>query len=304
LDRLGLRRIRDVAALPRAALARRFGAGLPARLDQALGLAPEPVAPAAAPPHFGVRLTLPEPVGLLSDLQAGLARLLPRLCAQLEAAGQGARRLRLELCRVDGARVAAEIGLARPMRDPAAIAPLFAASLETVDAGFGIDQMRLTAPLTEAMPARQIESAGAAAGDRLADLLTRLGNRLGFAALRRVAPAESHIPERAFQTLDAAHAGPCGPWPAGPDRPLVLFPPEPVPGEGRSPPPRLRWRGQVHAVVAQAGPERIAPEWWFDDPAWRTGLRDYWQVETDAGRRLWLFHTPQAPGWAVQGEFA
>lgn len=55
---------------------------------------------------------------------------------------------------------------------------------------------------------------------------------------------------------------------------------------------------------AAHGPERIAPEWWFDDPAWRNGLRDYWRVETDQGRRLWLFHTPQSPSWAVQGEFA
>ena len=52
------------------------------------------------------------------------------------------------------------------------------------------------------------------------------------------------------------------------------------------------------------GPERIAPEWWLDDPNWRSGLRDYWRVETLQGRRLWLFHTPQEPGWFVQGEFA
>jgi protein ImuB len=303
LARLGLRRIADLAGVPRATLARRFGAALPARLDQALGAAPEPVAPERLPPHIGVRLTLPEPVGLLADLEAGLARLLPRLCAQLAAAGLGARRVRLDLRRVDGAGVAAEIGLARPMREADAIARLFRPSLEAVDAGFGIDALRLTAPVTEAMPARQIAAAGATEGDRLADLLTRLGNRLGFEAVTRVAPAESHIPERAFQVLAAAWADPGAPWPAGPPRPLVLFPPEPVEAEG-APPRRFRWRGQVHAVAAAAGPERIAPEWWFDDPGWRTGLRDYWRVETAAGQRLWLFHTPQMQGWAVQGAFA
>ena len=36
----------------------------------------------------------------------------------------------------------------------------------------------------------------------------------------------------------------------------------------------------------------------------RHGLRDYWRVETAEGRRLWLFFTPQNPGWFVQGEFA
>jgi protein ImuB len=52
------------------------------------------------------------------------------------------------------------------------------------------------------------------------------------------------------------------------------------------------------------GPERICPEWWMEDEAWRSGLRDYWRVETQEGRRLWLFFTPQAPSWFVQGEFA
>ena len=52
------------------------------------------------------------------------------------------------------------------------------------------------------------------------------------------------------------------------------------------------------------GPERIAPEWWRPDEAWRSGLRDYWRVNTRQGLRLWMFHTPQAPGWFVHGLFA
>ena len=52
------------------------------------------------------------------------------------------------------------------------------------------------------------------------------------------------------------------------------------------------------------GPERIAPEWWLDNPEWRSGLRDYWRIYTREGRRLWLFFTPQNPAWFVQGEFA
>ena len=65
-------------------------------------------------------------------------------------------------------------------------------------------------------------------------------------------------------------------------------------------------------TLRATGPERITPEWWFDDPAWRSGLRDYWRIETQQGPRLWLFVTPQAQGWNgpqdaswyVQGEFA
>ncbi|MEY4983348.1 MAG: hypothetical protein RIR62_1614, partial [Pseudomonadota bacterium] len=66
LSRLGLRRVEDIALLPRAALARRFGAHVLRRLDQALGLDPEPVTPAGAPLHFAARLSLPDPIGLLA----------------------------------------------------------------------------------------------------------------------------------------------------------------------------------------------------------------------------------------------
>lgn len=309
LDRLGLRRIADLRALPRAGLARRFGPALVMRLDQALGAQPESVAPEPEPPHFGARLTLPEPIGLRGDIDAGLARLLERLCARLEAHGQGARRLALELRRTDGSRAEAEIGLARPMRDARRMAALFDRALQDVDAGFGIETMRLTAPLTEPMRPRQMAAArlrAEAGQDGLADLMTRLGNRVGFEALTCWRPAESHIPERSFLTLSAAEAAPSDPWPPGVERPVLLFAPEPLTGApaGAAPPRRFRWRRRDFAVIHARGPERIAPEWWFDDPAWRSGPRDYWKIETAEGPRLWLFHTPLSPGWAVQGAFA
>ncbi|MEO1000754.1 MAG: DNA polymerase Y family protein, partial [Pseudomonadota bacterium] len=117
LTRLGLRRVEDLAGLPRGAVARRFGAGVLRRLDQALGAEPEPVSPARLAPRPAARLTLPEPVGLRSDIEAGLDRLLAALEPRLEAAGLGARRLRLTLTRVDGTAAHVELGLARPGRE-------------------------------------------------------------------------------------------------------------------------------------------------------------------------------------------
>ena len=85
-----------------------------------------------------------------------------------------------------------------------------------------------------------------------------------------------------------------------------LHPPERIVEEipGR-PPERLRWRGRSHEVAFSAGPERIAPEWWLDDPNWRSGPRDYWRVETAEGLRLWLFEAHGGDisgGWFAQGE--
>lgn len=304
LSRMGLRVIRDLTQLPRATLARRFGPQVLLRLDQALGHVAEPVAPEPVRQHFGTRLTLPEPIGLLSDLRAGLERLLHRLCDHLATADLGARQLRLDLARVDGSAIQAEIGLARPMRDVSAILVLFDRALEGVDAGFGIEQMRLTAPLTNPLPARQVTTSHSAGAEGLADLLTRLGNRVGFENLQRFLPAQSHIPERSFLIASAIHADMPDAWPIPHDRPLSLFPPEPLNWEGTHPPRRFLWRKQSLTATAAHGPERLTPEWWLDDPAWRSGLRDYWRIETTQGLRLWVFHTPQPGGWAVHGVFA
>jgi len=326
LARLGLRQVRDLSRAPRATLARRFGDALMLRLDQAVGAVSEPVSAPADDPVFAIRLTLPEPIGLTADVMAGLERLLTRLCALLAARDRGARRLRLELQRADNSRTEAEIVLARAMRDAEAMARLFEPAIDALDAGFGFDALRLTAPLTEALPPAQLSGGQVAGGqitgsDDLADLMTRLGNRLGLEALTRFLPADSHIPERSFQVAAAAFtdAPGAGAWGGGAarqnigrpehvggiERPLVLFPPEPLTGP-RSPfPPRsLRWRRRALTVARATGPERLTPEWWLDDPLWRSGVRDYWRLETTEGPRLWAFFTPAEPGWSVQGEFA
>jgi protein ImuB len=309
LARVGLSRISDLTDLPRAPLARRFGRGLVMRLDQALGSQPEPVAAEPDTPHFGVRMTLPDPIGHQSDVMAGLMRLLDRLCAKLALHRAGARRVLLELRRVDHDTVKVEIGLARPIRDPARIAALFVKGVEEVDAGFGIDALRLSAPLVEPLAPEQTGSHGARQhDDEMADLFSRLGNRIGFDHVQRFLPAESRIPERSFLVVPAAHTDAASSFPSlRPPRPMLIFPPEPISASGQAqtgaPPVSFRWRRMRFATLRATGPERIAPEWWLDDPVWRSGIRDYWRIETCEGPRLWVFHTPQHPAWFAQGEF-
>jgi len=315
LTRLGLRRIGDILGTPRAGLARRFGTHLVRRLDQALGVEPEPVSPARPPLSFGLRLRLPEPIGLESDLAAALDRLLPELEARLSRAGRGARRVRAEFSRTDRTMQAIEVGLARACAAPDRIRPLLVMKLGDVDAGFGIDQVRLSVPVHEPVSPEQ-HRGHLAAGERarrrdgveIDDLMGRIGARLGLEALTRLYPAESHIPEKAANVMAAAFVPPSREWCPGPERPLRLWPPEPVmiPAGPRLP-ARFRWRGRVHGVTAAEGPERIAPEWWLDDPAWRTGSRDYWRVTTDRGERLWLYFAHGAAlsaGWFCHGAFA
>ncbi|MEX0283191.1 MAG: DNA polymerase Y family protein, partial [Paracoccaceae bacterium] len=317
LNRLGLRRIGDLLGQPRAALARRFGKGLVLRLDQAMGSAPEPVSPSGPPDHFAVRLTLPDPIGLKDDLMAGIDRMLPQLCSKLEDKGSGLRALRLEAYRTDQATEVVEIGLARPSHDPYRMRPLLEMKLDQIDAGFGIDMLRLVAVQTEPLHKRTKTGhlgAGKAVRERLAqssamdDLIGRLGARVGLDAITRRHPASSHVPEKSAQTLAAAWSDPARDWPTpAVPRPLTLWRPEPVfAAQDITLPTAFRWRGQDLACAGATGPERISPEWWLDDPDWRTGIRDYWDITTTGGDRLWLYYGhggTMSAGWFCQGRF-
>ncbi|MEI4197082.1 Y-family DNA polymerase [Roseovarius sp. E0-M6] len=304
LQRLGLRTIGDLEGTARAPLTRRFGPDLLMRLDQALGRQPEQITPLPEPPKYSVRMTLPDPIGLSDDVMAATSRLLDQLCSRLQAREAGARVLCLTLRRVDQEAQTVELRLARPLRDAARILPLFERGVAGIDAGFGIDQIRLEAAQVESLPVQQVSHVSAGQVDRLDDLITRIGTRIGLDNIQRFLPANSHIPERSFLITPAAYSEAEGPWIALRPRPLRLFAPEPIGGTGARPPQRFRWRRMSLSTARATGPERIAPEWWLEDDNWRSGLRDYWHVETCQGRRLWLFYTPQNPGWFVQGEFA
>ena len=303
LQRLGLRSIGQLAAAPRSPLARRFGPGLMMRLDQALGTQPEQISPQADPPHYGVRISLPEPIGLESDVMAATERLLDRLCDKLTNHGTGVRILHLTLRRVDQQARHVELRLARPMRDPARILPLFARGIGEVDAGYGIDQLRLEALQVVPLAMHQVNHGKAPPLDRLDDLITRIGARIGLENVRRFLPADSHIPERSFTAAPVVLSRPKT-FPARlRPRPLIMFAPEPITAKGPQAPRQFRWRRMQMTTLHATGPERIASEWWQDDDNWRSGVRDYWAIQTRQGRRLWLFYTPQNPGWFVQGEF-
>ncbi|MCJ2015481.1 DNA polymerase Y family protein [Methylobacterium sp. J-076] len=311
LRRLGLRRVADVEALPRAGLARRFGLAPLLRLDQAHGRRPEPLSPLAETRTFsGVRGFL-DPIGRQGDVVAAARSLMEEIAPRLERAGLGACALRLTLHRVDGTPRTLEIGLSRPERSPERIASLVRLRLERLgaglDAGFGFETVGLTVTSAETMDARQAELGGAGTGERVAGLADILAQRIGR-RLVRLAPQESHLPERAEGVVP--WVAPPLPYPRSlPARPLVLF----AQGEAAhdvfaaapdGPPHRFRWRAREYRVARAEGPERIAPEWWRGGGA----PRDYYRIECEIGRRLWLYrdgpHGPERPAaWFVHGMF-
>ena len=340
LRRVGLKRVGNLYAMPRDALARRFGETVARLLDQALDELPEPLSPLGEVPSRRVRLSFAEPIAEPADLMLATERLTADLVLRLAREGTGARRLDLAFHRVDGRVERIRIGTARPSRDPHHLAALFRERLDTIDPGLGIEDMILAACAVESLPAEQIGLPGHTAGNEtsgIAPLLDRLGNRLGLAAISRLEPRESHIPERASVRVSPSPTQPCelGPpspamrervrsaakgvrvKPAGglkPRRPIrLLEPPEPVEAFWLlpdDPPFRFMWRRRRHRVLRADGPERIADEWWLPGASGEVdAIRDYYRVEDEEGRRFWLYRAglhggDHKPRWFVHGIFS
>ncbi len=353
LRRVGLKRVGDLYAMPRDGLAHRFGEMVARRLDQALGDLPEPLSPLGEAPTRRVRLSFAEPITEPADLMLAMERLVTDLVPRLAREGIGARRLDLAFHRLDGRVERIRLGTARPSRDQHHLAALFKERLDTVDPGLGVEDMILAAFAVEPLPPEQIGLAGHPAGPHptppplagegmgggIAPLLDRLGNKLGLAALSRLEPRESHIPERASvrvpiggaltSSVTPAKAGAQGqpaPGPRSldprlrgddatrPPRPIRLFePPEPVEAFWLlpdDPPFRFIWRRRRHRVTRSDGPERIAEEWWRSDGFGAVdAVRDYYRVEDEEGRRFWLFRAglhggDHKPRWFVHGVFS
>lgn len=321
LRRLGFKRIGALIDKPRAPFAARFEAELLERLDQALGRKPEPLAFIAPDAVYRRLRRLVEPIMTQDAVLALAAKLMSELVDDLRRDDRGARNLRLSLYRVDGRTKTVDIGLARPSRDAAHVLRLIRLKLERgeddVDPGFGFEAVSLAVTSAEPLHARQIELAGAAQSaeqaERSAALIDSLSQRLGSGSVRQLEPCESHLPEKAESSVEAASEAPSWPTPdAARLRPL-LFLRRPEPAEEvmalipDGPPRRFRWRGATHGVVLAQGPERIASEWWRHGKEPPT--RDYYLVENERGRRFWLYREglygreTASPRWFVQGFF-
>jgi protein ImuB len=292
-QRLGIDRIGDLFAIPRAPLERRFGSTLLRRFDQALGKAGETIEPVVPEEPPDALLRFVEPIATPEAIGEALRHLMLMLVRELEAQGLAVRSLVLICERIDGEEQAIAIGTSRGTRDAAHLLTLFRDRIEKIEPGFGIEAMRLVARRCE--PLGPVPIAGALSGEEpdpdLVPLIDRLVSRLGERRLFKLSAVESDVPERSLTRVPPLED--VTPWPDDWPRPVRLLPrPEPIDQvvallpDGA--PRRFTWRGQGHVVRCADGPERIYGEWWKHQ-AEADAVRDYFQVEDEEGARFWIF---------------
>ena len=312
--KFGFDRVADLLPVARGPLARRLGLAAITRLDQALGSVAEPITPRIDATVPSVECRLLEPISTAEAIAQVMADLLNNLAVVLQTRGLGVRALHLTGLRIDGGEQRVVIGTSRPTREVAHLLRLLTLRIERIDPGLGIEQFRLAAPHTEPLGATDLGAvlAGDTRSRDPARLVDVVAGRIGAGSVFRIAPVESHVPERAVTRTDPVTVP--GAWPAWTRPTRLLARPEPLsrviallPDQ---PPRRFEWRGTLYTVVAGDGPERIHGEWWRRDAEiW--AVRDYFRVEDEAGGRYWVFRRGDGFGadtgdlsWWMHGLFA
>lgn len=310
LDEVGIERLGQLIDLPRSVLPARFGDALLLRLDRMLGRAMETIEPMRPAEPVRVSVSLDGPTHRWESIEHMVRSLLEDLCAGLERSGSGVLRLLLTLQRSDLPPARLAFVVSRPTHDAKHLWSLVRPRLERTHLGFGIEGIDLLSERCGRMAQTQThawdrDDDGVPERDTFARLVDGLSNRLGRDRVLYAHRRASHVPERAVVLRPATDGAP---EPGGdthrPPRPSLLFT-EPAEAEvialtPDGPVHRVAWRGESRGVLTCIGPERIGPEWWrVSRSSART--RDYFTLQDEGGRWVWVFRELETGRWFVHG---
>ncbi|MFS2156781.1 DNA polymerase Y family protein [Pseudomonas sp. Pseusp122] len=275
LARMGLHRLRQVLALPRDTLARRFPAHVLQHLDTLLGRRPVALQCYVPPDHFDTRLELNFDVESHQALLFPLKRMIADLAVFLGGRDSGVQRFVIHLEHVPSVGSVAPdtlipVGLLSAEREANMLFELARGRLEQVVVPSPVRALRLQArDLPAFVPShRELFDDRPQQNMPWEQLRERLRAKLGDEAVSGLSFQADHRPECAWRSCSASKPAPVI---DSMPRPGWLLPePEPL---------------AQASVRVLAGPERIESGWWDGGDV----RRDYFLVETRTGQRGWAY---------------
>lgn len=312
LHRLGIQTIRQVLALDRTSLLRRFGPDILVRIDQLRGQRPESVTPCHPLPKYRVERTLEEGLSHPDAIEQLWSLLLGQLLEMLAPRGLGMRHLDCRFVLEDRTSQPLSLRLCEATSDLRHIADLLRVQQEKLrfpSPVVGLQMEALDVAPLDAAQQELFDGGTRGHARQYTMLLNLLSSRLGDEAVLIPCLRPDPVPERAVRLHSAT--GPAvsevTTFPDrfhGLDRPTTLFPkPRPVDviaAVPDGPPAALFWNGTRFDIADSSEPERIESGWWDGEYV----CRDYYRVETLTGQWLWLFQRLQDGRWFWQGEFS
>ncbi|MFN3192923.1 MAG: Y-family DNA polymerase [Aureliella sp.] len=338
LRRLGLRRISELASLPREGMATRLGENLMTRWDQATGVKHEPLVSLHSLPDWCLEQSLEFPTSDRDTIEELLRQNCSELSKRLAKRGHGAIRVVCRLDLVEAQPLVLQLSLFRPANDADHLELLLLGQFEQVLRTMSehpLWRLSLQATMTAPMIWRQADLfAGNEASHRneMARLVDTLSNRLGRKRVLGARPRRDAQPEMSYTLRPLTGIKKDGtqsdtvkkissrfarqsvePKADDPQRRpshLLENPKEIEPGFKREKdedvvrglarcPDFIKVLGKQHRVDQSIGPERLESGWWRGPSA----RRDYYRVETHLGSRYWIYRDLNSGQWFLHGQF-
>lgn len=283
--RMGLRTLKQILALPRDGLARRFCAETLRHLDTLIGHRPLALEFHRPPDLFDARIELNFEVESHQALLFPLRRLTADLAAYLAGRDSGVQRFTLHLEHRQLADSQVPVGLLSAERDPAMLFELTRGRLEHLQLPAPVLAVRLIArELPTFVPEhRELFDERPQQSLPWEQLRERLRARLGDDAVQGLAAHADHRPECAWQSQPVTRNA--LPSDITPRPGWLLAEPKPL---------------HEASLRVLAGPERIESGWWDGGDV----RRDYYLVETRTGQRGWAFRPTDGGPLLLHGWFA
>ncbi|ROZ76475.1 DNA polymerase Y family protein [Ramlibacter sp. WS9] len=317
LERTGCRTWGELRALPRAGVARRFGAALLDALDAAYGERPERYPWLQLPEEFDMKFELVSLATTAPELMWSAQRLLTQLQVWLQARHRGVLALELEwtldLRRLNGVRLPSHeqltVRTAQPTQDISHLRRLVGEHLSRATLSAPANHLRLRS--IETMPwggaDKSLLPEDNVKGERLHQLVERLSVRLGEGNVVVAQACADHRPER-MQCWVPARGDGLRVKPAMTDS---LYPPwllpRPLPLEVHNSVPH--YCGPLRRLTRLY---RVETGWWEGG---KPALRDYFIARSEEAGLVWIYRERPAQlargleraqefRWYLQGLYA
>lgn len=296
LDRLGIRTLGELLALPRDGVARRFGQPLLDVLDRALGDQADPRSFFIPPPRFFAALELPAEAIQAEALLFAAHRLLAQLEGYLAARAGGVQRFTLRLFHREGKATELPIGLVAPSRHSEHFVQLLRERLGVTTLPAPVRSIALEADgiLPFAGTALGLLADDRNAAGEWKRLIERLRSHFDAAAVTGLGLVPDHRPEQASRSTRLNDRQlPFDFNESAGERPFwLLETPRPIDEIGNVP----HYDGPLALL---SGPERIESGWWDGADV----KRDYFVARNGSDALLWIYRE-RDNGWYLHGIFA
>lgn len=343
LHELGLRLIKDLLDIPRSAISERFGINVLRQIDLACGVQEEIVTPLQIEKEWRVNRFFDIPLNNITAITTAIINLVVKLCEKLRYHHKTASIFILELngkSRIDNSHftISKDFKFISAVDDPKLITLLTTPFLENLKLAGSINQIIIDALDVQTGSEVQLAIDGDSHTKHdLNELIHRLIGKFGQDRIKCLKMHESHLPEKSFsfdkiKSLEDLQHRSTGnnrdiPSYIPSNRPPVILE---IPLEisviallPDSIPAQIQLADTTYRVVNGIGPEKIVTEWWdlesisteslsvetvrgteHEDPSLYFGTREYFRIQDDHGRWLWIFRREDSMRWFLHGLWA